>query len=94
MHLPGGAGVRVDTAAYSQCRIPPYYDSLVAKLIVHGRDRNEAIQRMKRSLQSLIVEGIKTTIPFHLKIMDNKDFQQGNINTKFLERFAQKPGTP
>jgi acetyl-CoA carboxylase biotin carboxylase subunit len=91
LHLPGGAGVRVDTAAYSQCKIPPYYDSLIAKLIVYRRNREEAIRTMKRALRSFIVEGIKTTIPFHLKILDSEEFQAGEFNTKFLEHFMQKP---
>lgn len=93
--LPGGPGVRVDTAAYNGCVIPPHYDSLVAKLIVYGRDRDEAIARMKRALDEFIVEGIKTTIPFHKKVLNDPDFLKGDFNTSFVEKangFAQTPG--
>jgi acetyl-CoA carboxylase biotin carboxylase subunit len=83
---PGGHGIRVDTAAYSGWKVPAYYDSLIAKLIVHGRDREEAILRMKRALNEFIIEGIKTTIPFYLKILDDPDFLNGNFNTHFLEK--------
>jgi acetyl-CoA carboxylase biotin carboxylase subunit len=85
-HLPGGPGVRIDTAAYLNCKISPYYDSLIAKLIVHGNDRQEAIRRMQRALEELIIEGIDTTIPFHLEMLKNKAFIDGNINTEFLCR--------
>ncbi len=84
--LPGGPGVRVDTAAYNGCVIPPHYDSLVAKLIVYGRDRGEAIARMKRALDEFIVEGIKTTIPFHKKVLNDPDFIKGDFNTGFVEK--------
>jgi len=84
---PGGPGVRVDTAAYTQYVIPPYYDSLIAKLIVHAETRDEAIVRMNRALDEFIVEGVKTTIPMHKKILSEQDFQQGNISTKFMERY-------
>jgi acetyl-CoA carboxylase biotin carboxylase subunit len=84
---PGGPGVRVDTAAHVGAEISPYYDSMVAKLMVHGRDRREAIARMRRSLDVMIVEGIKTTIPLHRRIMDDSDFQAGRLSTKFMERF-------
>jgi acetyl-CoA carboxylase biotin carboxylase subunit len=84
---PGGTGVRVDTAAYSEAVIPPYYDSLIAKLIVRGKDRGEAIARMSRALGMFIVEGIHTSIPLHRRIMTDPDFQSGNIDTKFMERF-------
>ncbi|MBC7797662.1 MAG: acetyl-CoA carboxylase biotin carboxylase subunit [Pyrinomonadaceae bacterium] len=84
-NLPGGPGVRVDTAAYPGYVVPPYYDSMIAKLIVHARTRELAIVRMKRALEAMVVEGIKTTIPLHLRIMDNVDFQKGNFSTKFLE---------
>lgn len=83
---PGGLGVRVDTAAYSGWVVPSFYDSLIAKLIVHGKDREEAILRMRRSLQEFIVEGIKTTIPFHLSIINDPDYISGNINTQFLDK--------
>jgi len=86
-HPPGGPGVRVDTAVHSDCRISPYYDSMVAKLITYGNNRDEAISRMRRSLELMVVEGIKTTIPLHLKIVNDPDFQKGKISTRFLERY-------
>jgi acetyl-CoA carboxylase biotin carboxylase subunit len=86
-HLPGGIGVRVDTWAYTDCIVPPYYDSLVAKLIVYGNDRTEAIHRMRRALEMFIVEGIHTSIPMHLRILDDPDFQAGNFDTNFIKRF-------
>ena len=89
--LPGGPGVRVDTAAYNGCVIPSHYDSLIAKLIVHGRDREEAIARMKRSLDEFIVEGIKTTIPFHKKVLNDPDFIKGEFNTGFVEKMNNPP---
>jgi acetyl-CoA carboxylase biotin carboxylase subunit len=87
LSLPGGPGVRVDTAAYSGCLIPSHYDSLVAKLIVHGKDRSEAISRMKRALDEFIIEGIKTTIPFHKKVLNDPEFFNGNFTTGFIEKF-------
>ncbi|MEJ2684259.1 MAG: acetyl-CoA carboxylase biotin carboxylase subunit [Candidatus Sulfobium sp.] len=90
LSLPGGPGVRVDTAAYNGCVIPAHYDSLVAKLIVHGRDRSEALARLKRALDEFIIEGIKTTIPFHKKVLNDPDFIKGEFNTGFVE----KMGTP
>src|SRR5215212_7568789 len=90
---PGGPGVRVDTAAHSECLISPYYDSMVAKVIVHGRDRQESIARMKRVLEMSVVEGIRTTIPLHLKILNDPDFIAGRLSTHFMERFAAKPKT-
>ncbi|MGA9175593.1 MAG: acetyl-CoA carboxylase biotin carboxylase subunit [Thermoactinomyces sp.] len=84
---PGGYGVRVDSAVYQGFEISPFYDSMVAKLIVWGKDREEAIQRMKRALDEFIVEGIITTIPFHRKLMDHEVFVSGNFNTKFLETY-------
>jgi len=94
LNLPGGIGVRVDTAAYSDCVIPPYYDSLLAKLIVHGRDRAEAIERMKRALDMFIVEGIYTSIPLHKRILADADFAAGKFDTNFIQRFLprEKPG--
>jgi acetyl-CoA carboxylase biotin carboxylase subunit len=89
-HPPGGPGVRIDTAVHSDCRISPYYDSMVAKLITYGNNRDEAISRMRRSLEVMVVEGIKTTIPLQLRIMNDADFQKGNFSTKYLSRF----GTP
>jgi len=88
LNLPGGIGVRVDTAAYTDGDIPPYYDSLIAKLIVHGRDRGEAITRMRRALDMFVVEGIYTTIPLHQRILYDADFVAGNVDTKFLQRPA------
>jgi len=90
-HPPGGNGVRVDTAVHSDAVISPYYDSLVAKLIVHGSDRAEAIQRMRRALEMFVVEGIKTTIPLHRKILADADFQSGKIDTHFVERLLPLP---
>ena len=83
---PGGIGVRVDTAAYSGWFVPPHYDSLVAKLIVHGRDRTEAVTRMQRALDLFVVEGIHTSIPLHQRIMADPDFSLGNFDTHFIER--------
>ncbi|MBV9669326.1 MAG: acetyl-CoA carboxylase biotin carboxylase subunit [Acidobacteriales bacterium] len=90
-HQPGGTGVRVDTMAYAEGVVPPYYDSLIAKLIVHGRDREEAIARMQRALGMFVVEGIFTTIPLHQRILADPDFQAGNFDTKFMERFLAQP---
>ncbi|HSM87451.1 MAG TPA: acetyl-CoA carboxylase biotin carboxylase subunit [Candidatus Limnocylindrales bacterium] len=89
-HTPGGLGIRVDTAAYAEGVIPPYYDSLIAKLISHGRDRQEAIMRMRRALEMFIVEGIHTTIPLHRRILADPDFQAGNFDTKYMERFLSR----
>jgi acetyl-CoA carboxylase biotin carboxylase subunit len=86
---PGGTGVRIDTAAYTDSVIPPYYDSLIAKLIVRGKDREEAISRMARALEMFIVEGIDTSIPLHRKILADPDFRAGRTDTKFMERFMQ-----
>ena len=83
---PGGTGVRVDSAAYTDAVIPPYYDSLVAKLVVKGRDRNEAISRMRRALEMFAIEGIKTSIPLHRRIVTDADFIAGNFNTHFIEK--------
>jgi acetyl-CoA carboxylase biotin carboxylase subunit len=82
---PGGYGVRIDSAIYSGYSIPPYYDSMVAKLIVHGNTRDEAISKMIRSLEEFVLEGVHSTIPFHLKVLKHSDFISGNFNTKFLE---------
>ncbi|MBM3761392.1 MAG: acetyl-CoA carboxylase biotin carboxylase subunit [Acidobacteria bacterium] len=86
LNLPGGIGVRVDTAVYTDGVIPPYYDSLVAKLVVHGKDRAEAIARMKRALDMFVVEGIYTSIPLQKKIMNDPDFAAGNMDTTFIAR--------
>ena len=85
--VPGGPGVRVDTYAHSECTVSPYYDSLVAKIVTWGRDRSEAIARMRRTLEMTVVEGIKTSIPLHLKILSDPDFIAGRINTAFMDRF-------
>ena len=84
---PGGTGVRVDTAQYVESVVPPYYDSLIAKLVVRGKDREEAISRMARALEMFIVEGIHTSIPLHRKILADPDFRAGNFDTRFMERF-------
>ena len=89
-HPPGGTGVRVDTAAYAEGTIPPYYDSLIAKLVVRGKDRSEAISRMSRALEMFMVEGVYTTIPLHRKILADPDFRAGRIDTTFIERFLAK----
>jgi acetyl-CoA carboxylase, biotin carboxylase subunit len=93
--IPGGPGVRVDTAAHAECTIPPHYDSMIAKIIVHGRDRREAIARMKRTLEMTVIEGIRTSIPLHLKILHDPDFVAGRLSTHFMERFqpVRKPAT-
>jgi acetyl-CoA carboxylase biotin carboxylase subunit len=86
--VPGGPGVRVDTFAHSECTIPPYYDSLVAKIIVHGRDRQEAIARMRRTLEMTVIEGIQTSIPLHLRVINDPDFIAGRLSTAFMDRYA------
>jgi acetyl-CoA carboxylase, biotin carboxylase subunit len=93
--IPGGPGVRVDTAAHAECTIPPHYDSMIAKIIVHGRDRQEAIARMKRTLEMSVIEGIRTSIPLHLRILNDPDFVAGRISTHFMERFqpVKKPSS-
>jgi acetyl-CoA carboxylase biotin carboxylase subunit len=85
LHLPGGHGVRVDSHVYAGYTIPPNYDSMIAKLIVSGQSREEVITRMKRALSEFVIEGVKTTIPFHLALMDNPTFRSGKFTTKFLE---------
>ena len=88
MYLPpGGLGVRVDSAAYTGWNIPPYYDSMIAKLITYGHNREEAIQRMKRALDEFVIEGIHSTIPFHKKMMNHPVFVDGDFNTKFLDEY-------
>jgi acetyl-CoA carboxylase biotin carboxylase subunit len=89
---PGGTGVRVDSAAYADAVIPPYYDSMIAKLIVKGRDRAEAIGRMKRALEMFVIEGIKTSIPLHRRILADPDFAAGKFDTHFVERFLGNNG--
>jgi acetyl-CoA carboxylase, biotin carboxylase subunit len=94
LHLPTGPGVRVDTAAHDGAEVSPFYDSLVAKVMTYGRDRREAIARMRRCLDTTIVEGIKTTIPLHRRIMDDPDFQAGRLSTRFMERFQTTKKRP
>ncbi|MCC6635421.1 MAG: acetyl-CoA carboxylase biotin carboxylase subunit [Chitinophagaceae bacterium] len=90
LHTPGGHGVRVDSHVYAGYTIPPYYDSMIGKLITIARTREEAIDTMYRALSEYVIEGIKTTIPFHLQLMQNEDFRNGNFTTKFLETFKLK----
>ena len=90
-HTPGGHSVRVDTHAYAGYRIPPHYDSMIAKLIVSAPTRKDAISRMKRSLEEFVIEGIKTTIPYHIQLMEDKNFQEGHFNTHYLEEFQFNP---
>ncbi len=90
LHQPGGHGVRVDSHVYAGYSIPPYYDSMIGKLITIARTRNEAIDTMYRALSEYVIEGVKTTIPFHLQLMQNEQFRSGEFNTKFLEGFQLK----
>ena len=89
-NLPGGNGVRVDTAQYAEGVVPPYYDSLIAKLICHGADREEAMDKMQRALAQFVVQGIHTTIPLHQKIFADEEFRAGQFDTKFMERFFER----
>jgi acetyl-CoA carboxylase biotin carboxylase subunit len=89
-NVPGGNGVRVDTAQYAEGVVPPYYDSLIAKLIVHGVDRAEAIAKMERALSQFVVQGIETSVTMHQEIFADEDFRAGNFDTKFMERFLAK----
>ncbi len=91
LHAPGGHGVRIDTHVYSGYMIPPNYDSMIAKLITTAQTREEAINKMKRALDEFVIEGIKTTIPFHRQLMDHPDYIAGNYTTKFMEDFEMKP---
>jgi acetyl-CoA carboxylase biotin carboxylase subunit len=93
-YQPGGPGVRVDTAAFSGWVVPSQYDSLIAKLIVHGKNREEAIQIMKRALNEFIIEGIKTTIPFHKRVFNHPDFLNGEFNTGFVEKLFRPEASP
>lgn len=90
LHVPGGHGVRIDSHIYAGYVIPPYYDSMIAKIITIARTRDEAINTMERALSEFVVEGVKTTIPFHQQLMQNKDFRKGNYTTKFMESFQLK----
>ena len=87
LHVPGGHGVRLDTHVYSGYTIPPFYDSMIAKLITTAQSREEAINKMKRALDEFVIEGIKTTIPFHRKLMDDPKYISGEYTTKFMESF-------
>jgi len=86
-HSPGGPGVRVDSHLYSGYVVPPYYDSMVAKIICWGRDRDESISRMRRALTETVVEGIDTTLAFHLEVLADEKFRKGEIHTGYLEEF-------
>jgi len=88
---PGGPGVRVDTFAHAECTVSPYYDSLIAKVITHGRDRQEAIARMRRTLEMTVIEGIKTTVPLHLRVLADPEFTAGRLGTGFMDRYTPKP---
>jgi acetyl-CoA carboxylase biotin carboxylase subunit len=91
--VPGGPGVRVETFAHAECLISPYYDSMIAKIIVHGRDRQEAVARMKRTLEMTVVEGIKTSIPLHLRILSDPDFIAGRLSTSFMDQLLARGRT-
>src|SRR5262249_31550105 len=93
LNLPGGFGVRVDTHIYEGYVVPPNYDSLLAKLIVHAEDRESAIRRLRRALGEFVVEGIQTNLEFHRRLIDHPDFIQGRLDTHFLERFSTENGT-
>jgi acetyl-CoA carboxylase biotin carboxylase subunit len=89
-NVPGGNGVRVDTAQYAEGVVPQYYDSLIAKLICHGKDREEAMNKMQRALSQFVVQGIQTSIPLHEKIFADEEFRRGDFDTKFMERFLER----
>ena len=93
LHLPGGNGVRVDTAIYSGYTVPPTYDSMLAKIIVHGKDRNESIAKLKSAIAELVVEGIQTNADFILKILSNEDFVNNNYDTSFIQKLIRMIGT-
>jgi acetyl-CoA carboxylase biotin carboxylase subunit len=93
-NVPGGFGVRVDTAQYAEGVVPPYYDSLIAKLIVHGVDRAEAIAKMERALGQFVVQGIDTSVSMHQAILADPDFRAGKFDTKFMERFLAEKAEP
>jgi acetyl-CoA carboxylase, biotin carboxylase subunit len=92
--MPGGPGVRVDTFAHSECVISPYYDSLIAKMMTHGRTREEALARMRRTLEMTVIEGIHTSVPMHLKVLADPDFKAGRISTSFMDRFLTPAPSP
>ena len=87
LHTPGGHGIRVDSHVYAGYTIPPFYDSMIAKIIAVARTRDEAINTMSRALSEYVIEGVKTTIPFHQQLMKNEDFRNGNFTTKFMDTF-------
>ncbi len=91
-HPPGGLGVRVDSALYSGYRVPPYYDSLIAKLIVHGQTRNECLMRLRRALEEYVIGGIETTIPLHLDLVGEEDFINGAYDVHWLEQYIANKG--
>ena len=88
--MPGGPGIRVDTSAHAGCEVSPHYDSLIAKLIAHGKNRDEAVARMKRGLEMIVIQGIETSVPLHLRILKEPDFLEGRLNTAFMDRFMPK----
>lgn len=90
LHLPGGNGIRVDTAVYSGYKVPQNYDSMIAKVIVHGKDRNESIAKMKSALSEFVISGIETNIDFLLKILDNENFVNNEYDTSFIEKEFEK----
>jgi acetyl-CoA carboxylase biotin carboxylase subunit len=90
LHFPGGHGIRLDTHVYSGYVIPPHYDSMIAKLITTAQTREGAISKMKRALEEFVIEGVKTTIPFHLKLMNNPAYIKGDYTTKFMEDFSME----
>ena len=91
-HAPGGMNVRVDSGLYAGYRIPPYYDSMIAKLIVYGTTRNGALRRLRRALEEFVIDGVKTTIPLHQALLDEPDFQSGNYTIKWLEEWLARQG--
>ncbi|MDO9261464.1 MAG: acetyl-CoA carboxylase biotin carboxylase subunit, partial [Flavobacteriaceae bacterium] len=90
LHAPGGHGIRIDTHVYSNYMIPPNYDSMIAKLITTAQTREEAINKMRRALDEFVIEGVKTTIPFHRQLMDHPDYLAGNYTTKFMDNFKME----
>jgi acetyl-CoA carboxylase biotin carboxylase subunit len=90
LHFPGGFGIRIDSHIYNEYVIPPYYDSLIAKMIVWGTDRNHAIVRAKRAFEEFTVEGIKTTIPFHMRVLTNENFLNSDYDTSFIDHLLTK----
>jgi acetyl-CoA carboxylase biotin carboxylase subunit len=91
-HAPGGLGVRVDSALYQGCVVPPYYDSLISKLVIHGRTRNECLMRLRRALEEYVIGGIETTIPLHQRLVETREFIDGDYDIHWLERFVGRPG--